>query len=149
MDAATVWPANEGMILKGSNGDVVTISSVEGTTDASTIGTNYLVGSGNSSTEPSYGDGYYVFSWDGENSSTVGFYKSSGGTLAAHKAYLNLGAGSAREFLGFSFDDEATGINITPAFSEGEGVAYDLQGRRVANPTKGLYIVNGKKVLVK
>lgn len=143
----STFPSGTGVIIKGSG--EVTINAVASDASASTIGTNYLVGSGNSSTVPSYGDGYYVFSWDGENSSTVGFYKSSGGTLAAHKAYLHLDVSGAREFLGFSFDDEATGINITPAFSEGEGVAYDMQGRKVAQPTKGLYIINGKKVVIK
>jgi hypothetical protein len=41
-----------------------------------------------------------------------------------------------------------TGIkNLTPALSQGEGAWYDLQGRRVAQPTKGLYITNGRKVV--
>jgi len=39
--------------------------------------------------------------------------------------------------------------SLTPAISEGEGTSYDLNGRRVANPAKGLYIKNGKKVVVK
>ena len=48
------------------------------------------------------------------------------------------------------YGDEATGIeNLTPTLSEGEGVLYDLQGRRVNKPTKGMYIVDGKKVFVK
>ena len=43
-----------------------------------------------------------------------------------------------------------TGIdNLTPALSKGEGDYHDLQGRRVVQPTKGVYIVNGKKVVVK
>ena len=50
------------------------------------------------------------------------------------------------------FDDETTGIGASLVNSE-EGkvnsAVYDLQGRRVAQPTKGLYIVDGKKVIVK
>ena len=42
-----------------------------------------------------------------------------------------------------------TGISPTLALPQGEGVYYDLSGRRVEHPTKGLYIVNGKKILVK
>ncbi|MBQ2778730.1 MAG: hypothetical protein IJF46_03035, partial [Bacteroidaceae bacterium] len=34
-------------------------------------------------------------------------------------------------------------------FSQQDGVYYDLSGRRVENPAAGIYIVNGKKVLVK
>ena len=53
----------------------------------------------------------------------------------------------------FGEDDFTSGINLTPAPSKGEGVsvAYDLQGRPVVlSPAqKGLFIVNGKKVLIK
>jgi len=70
-------------------------------------------------------------------------------SLKPFRAYFTIpGVSSARIAIGF--DDETTGIkNLTPALSEGEGAVYDLQGRRVAQPTKGLYIVNGKKVMVK
>ena len=49
-------------------------------------------------------------------------------------------------------DDEATGIETSTEYevqSTKEGEVYDLSGRRVSTPTKGLYIVNGKKVFVK
>lgn len=51
-------------------------------------------------------------------------------------------------FVGF-FGDDATGISATLVNSEQRIVnsVYDLQGRKVAQPTKGLYIVNGKKVM--
>ena len=70
-------------------------------------------------------------------------------SLKPFRAYFTIpGVSSARIAIGF--DDETTGIkNLTPALSEGEEAVYDLQGRRVAQPTKGLYIVNGKKVVVK
>ena len=80
----------------------------------------------------------------------VGFYKlASGNTLEANKAYLTYSGSGAPSFFGFD-DGETTGINAV----NGEGVTvngsvYDLQGRRVAQPTKGLYIVNGKKVIIK
>ena len=45
-------------------------------------------------------------------------------------------------------DNDGT-TNLTPALSEGEGVYYNLQGQRVAKPGKGLYIRNGKKVVIK
>ena len=51
-------------------------------------------------------------------------------------------------FVGF-FGDDATGIGATLVNSEQRIVnsVFDLQGRKVAQPTKGLYIVNGKKVM--
>ena len=78
----------------------------------------------------------------------VGFYKlKDGKSLSPGKAYLYYTGSLAREFFGF---DEATGIDATLMNSEKvDGVVYDLQGRRVAQPTKGLYIVNGKKVVIK
>ena len=39
--------------------------------------------------------------------------------------------------------------NLTPTLSQGEGAIYDLSGRRVSEPTKGIYINNGKKIMVK
>ncbi len=43
-----------------------------------------------------------------------------------------------------------TGIeSLSPALSKGEGACYTLDGRRVQQPAKGLYIINGKKVVLK
>ncbi|MBO6013370.1 MAG: hypothetical protein J6P82_07625 [Bacteroidales bacterium] len=50
--------------------------------------------------------------------------------------------------LAIEFSDEVTGIEEI-ASANAEGRAFNLAGQRVANPTKGLYIQNGKKVLVK
>lgn len=46
-------------------------------------------------------------------------------------------------------DNDPTGINNVNVETKKGNIVYDLQGRRVSNPTKGIYIVNGKKVLVK
>ena len=49
-------------------------------------------------------------------------------------------------------DDETTGISeALPLNDNGEknDNVYDLQGRRVTKPTRGLYIVNGKKIVIK
>jgi hypothetical protein len=90
---------------------------------------------------------FYVLNYTAANG--VGFYKlASGSKLEAYKAYLlyDGGGAGARAFIGF---DEATsieGVSVNENFENGE--VYDLQGRRVVNPTKGLYIVNGKKVFI-
>ena len=79
----------------------------------------------------------------------VGFYKvKDGDHVKAGKAYLVITDANAKDFYGF--DDDATGIdglNVNDNVNANE--VFDLQGRRVARPTKGIYIVNGKKVVIK
>ena len=86
----------------------------------------------------------YVLSKKNE---VVGFYKWLGGTLDAGKVYLPASeVASAREFIGF---DEATGIKEARGKKqEKRSKWYDLQGRSVGQSTKGVYIVNGKKVVI-
>ena len=47
------------------------------------------------------------------------------------------------------FEGDVTGISTVKTASSMDGNFYDLSGRRVTKPTKGLYIVNGKKVVMK
>ena len=98
------------------------------------------------STESS-GNGCYVLA-DGTNG--VGFYKWTGGSLGAGRAIVPASAVStAREFLEFSFGDEdITSVNELKV-QKADNQYFNLAGQRVAQPTKGLYIVNGKKVIIK
>ena len=78
----------------------------------------------------------------GQKAGVLGFYAvTEGYELGAHQAYLPASAGGKA----IVFADE-TGINNISNVKE-DNVYYDLQGRRVMNPTKGLFIVNGKKVI--
>ncbi len=77
------------------------------------------------------------------------FHKATSGTLQSGKAYLKVATSEAPARLGFVFDNEASGINSVNSEIMTDNRFYDMQGRRVAQPTKGLYIVNGKKVLIK
>ena len=88
----------------------------------------------------------YVLNY--KESTGVGFYKlASGKTLGVGKAYLTYSGSGAPSFLGF---DETTGMNDVRCKTEDvRGEYYNLNGQRVAQPTKGLYIVNGKKVVIK
>ena len=153
MEAATIWPASAGMILKGESGATVTISAVASDATATTIGTNYLVGTGNSSAVITATENTYVFANDATYG--VGFYKASGnGELAAHKAYLDLSkapGGKAGEFLSFNFDEEETdGISkVANANIDANAQVYNLAGQKVGANYKGIVIVNGKKVVRK
>jgi hypothetical protein len=74
----------------------------------------------------------------------AGFYKA--GThieLAANRAYIPAAVALTIKSFGINL---TTGIDL-PATEKAEKVIFDLSGRRVEKPTKGLYIVNGKKVL--
>lgn len=80
------------------------------------------------------------------------FVKSNITYLPANKCYLKVNS-APDELLIMTqaeYDAYVTGIDqITTNEKEGEKVIYDLQGRRVQAPTKGVYIVNGKKVVIK
>ena len=92
-------------------------------------------------------NGVYVLA---NGSSGAGFYKWMGGSLGAGRVMIPASAvsSSAREFMEFSFD-ETTDVNeIKPQTAENSQY-LNLAGQHVAQPTKGLYIVNGKKVIVK
>ena len=84
----------------------------------------------------------------GKKDEKVGFMKvKSGVTIPKGKAYLVIGGGGAREFIGF--DDETTGIESVKQQAKADNQYFNIAGQRVAQPTKGLYIVNGKKVIIK
>ena len=133
--------AGTGLIIYGETTDIpVTING-------STPQGNLLVGvlSGTSVS----GAGKYVLT---EKSGAAVFAETSGtgATVAAGHAYLDLGGASARtRQIIIKVGDDSTGISDIEAES-GEQVIYNLRGQRVEKPTRGgIYIINGKKVLVK
>jgi len=76
------------------------------------------------------------------------------GTLAAGKCWIelvpSLPAHAHARALSIVHDGETTGIStVKTAADTKDAAVYDLQGRRVMQPTKGLFIVNGKKVVIK
>ena len=85
-----------------------------------------------------------------KNGTEVGFYKWAGGALSPGKVYVDAPATTARDFLSFAFENEdVTGINEAKSEKNVVKGIFDLQGRKVVAPAKGLYIVNGKKVIIK
>lgn len=69
-------------------------------------------------------------------------------TLPAFRGYFKVSTSAiGARSLNISFDEETTGVKTIDSKSFGVSKYFDLQGRRVENPTKGLYIVNGKKVV--
>ena len=83
-----------------------------------------------------------------KSNDVLGFYKlASGNSVPAGKAYLTIPAGSAvREFI--AIDGEATAIK-TIETAKADGAIYNLAGQQVKKAQKGIYVINGKKAIVK
>ena len=151
-DESEIVPANTGvMVSSETSGDHIVALTTGGT---SRLGEdNLLIASGDDGVTAADMDDtdYYYYRLTMADSKPGFWWKSEDGAgfvLAANKAYLKvLKTNATASARGFSlFDDETTGITST-AMQPSTVQYYDLQGRRVAQPTKGLYIVNGKKVI--
>jgi len=140
-------PANTGLLLKGSSASIPVAAS------ATAPAANFLVATVSEAPVAASADGAYNYMLaNGDNG--LGFYKvETATTSAAGKAYLQtttaLGEASGTKAVKMIFSDGAvTGISeINSAAVAADGVYYNLNGVRVQNPAKGLYILNGKKVM--
>ena len=145
-------PKNTPLILK-ADADTYKLTVIDDEDAADVTGNMLHAAELDGSTK---GDGSTIYALgvgkDGALKNKVGFFLVGDGvTVPAGKAYLEVdGSGDlqVKEFLGFSFGDE-TSITEHSEQTEGTESLFDLSGRRVSKAQKGLYIVNGKKVLVK
>ena len=136
----TEIPANTGVIIEAT-ADTYKVPAINSAVSIAYVN-DLLVSDGTVT-----GNGSTIYAL-GKKGGVVGFVKvKSGVTIPAGKAYLTISAG-ARDFIGFG-DEDVTGVNEVKVQKEVRGEYYNLNGQRVAQPTKGLYIVNGKKVIVK
>ena len=143
----TEVPAGEGLLLKGEEGSYEVPYT---TTDM--YYSNLLTGV-TTTTEISPTDGDQTNFILANGIHGINFYTlSESGDLAAGKAYLHLPTTAVAALtrpLKLVFDDETTGIESICEEEKADDVCYDLQGRRISRPDKGLYIVNGKKIFIK
>lgn len=149
-------PAGTGLLLVGEtkggsynipvvvSGDAVADNALTGVTDATDKQSN------------AEGDYIFVMKKATQASDALTFLPlttASVVTIPAGKAYVTVPASAfttPSRSLSISFDDETTGISrIENGELKIENSVYDLQGRRVTKPMKGLYIKNGKKIIVK
>lgn len=164
-------------VYEGTNGDVVPANTAllinshdtfTGTKDYTIFYTNES-GVGHSSdnmlkgtltaNDMTEGDNclFYRLTMHGANPSnnepgTIGFWwgASDGGVFkpGANKAYLAVPKATAARISGFAFDEDGTTTAIEDVrVADGKNAVYNLNGQRVNNPAKGMYIVNGKKVI--
>ena len=125
-----------------SSGDNTTATSGSGTHKSGALTGVYA--------ETDVPSGSYIL-WANE-SNPIGFYKANSNKVAANRAYLTAeAAGSVSARLTIVFvDDETTGVTmVKDSDFKSNDIVYDLSGRRVDNPTKGIYVKNGKKFFVK
>lgn len=138
----TTIPANTPVLLNGSGAATFTGASAAVAASASNV-SGAMTGVFATTTVPT--NSYVLQNGD----SGVGFYKvDSDITANPFRAYLTAqGAGSKMRII--YPDNEATGIATVEAAAAEEGAIYNLAGVRVSQPTKGIYIQNGKKFIVK
>ncbi len=80
------------------------------------------------------------------------YWPQSGASIGAFRAYFEIADGASIKAFNLNLGDGTeTGIDLSPAQGEGAPAVYDLNGRRLSGkPTqRGIYIVNGRKVVVK
>lgn len=138
---AKVIPANQGVILTSESGDAATMVPAAGETAAAITG-NQLGHSAGAAKTLTAGEGYIL----GNGTEGIAFYPCNAGSLPINKAYL---LGSGESAIVMNFGNAVTGINTIAAPASAKAPIFDLSGRRVVKATKGLYIQNGKKVIVK
>ena len=148
-----VVAANTGLIFISENKQPGTFNLPIASSTGTTYNNNLLLPSyANTTLSPS--DAwytYYVLVQRENNSVKFAEVYSYDAQPGAGKAYLRTSknqASARTRGLSIEINDGTTGINAVEN-EQGENVIYNLRGQRVENPTKGLYIINGKKVLIK
>ena len=151
----TAIPAGTAVMLKGAADAEITLTRKTGV--AAYSSGNLLYGSDESAMTSAAGDNLYykltygkagtyqeaVFGWYWGAANGAAFRMDGG------KAWLAIPASLAGKLRFLSVDGETTGIEALDMDADSNGEWYDLQGRRVTTPVRGLFIHNGRKVFVK
>jgi len=144
--------ANTGILLAGTAGETYNIPVAD---SGDPVGDNAFLVNSTGGTFAAEG-GYTYFGFK-KNSDPITFATFNPSTVAipTNKAYLKvetslLPPAEARQLVAVFDDGETTSLRKIRNEELGikNAVFFNLNGQRVAQPTKGLYIVNGKKVLV-
>lgn len=150
MEITGIIPSETGVVLFGNEGNYdFTMADSEGTIISNNLlrpvleTTGQLIG---------YESSQYVLTWHDR----LVFALTSSDNIAIveyGQAYLDLDGVNAGSRLRISFkhdDDDLTGIQSLQSDERSlDRAVYNLRGQRVEHPTKGIYIINGKKVIIK
>lgn len=113
--------------------------------EAETLGNNDL----KAATADTKGDGSTIYALVEQDGKAVFAPLVEGVAVSVGHAYLELPAASATRFYSIQFGGETTGINEVNAAAKADGAYYTLQGVKTSKAAKGIYIHNGKKVVIK
>lgn len=145
LEEATEVPAGTALVVKGTEGS----HSVPVIASAAAVD-NDLKGSATEATVMDGANTYYGLTVKGDNKAQFAPI-TAGGTIAAGKAYLMVAGGEAKTLSVVFADDTVTLIDATRLNKNeaNSNAIFNLAGQHVAQPTKGIYVVGGKKVVVK
>lgn len=113
--------------------------------EAATVADNDL----KAATADTKGDGATIYALVEQDGKAVFAPLKEGVAVSLGHAYLELPAASATRFYSIQFGGETTGINEVNAAAKADGAYYTLQGVKTSKAAKGIYIHNGKKVVIK
>ncbi len=147
----TKVPAGTGVLLYKDGGATESVPALTGAADAVT-GNVFKRGADAAVTYEDDNQNYILFN----GADGIGFYKANNNNVAKNRAYIHVTSSNPVKSFAIDLEDDATGIEETLSNSplKGENI-YNLAGQMVNGKSvngklpKGIYIVNGKKVMVK
>lgn len=155
-DEGTVIPAGEAVVVYTANDVPCTLNFKKGIATFACDASSQLAGTDEETAITPDADYYfYGLSLNSSNDlNSVGFYwmtaDGAAFTNGAHKAYLKILKSEFTGMLaikGFAFNGTTTGVESVESNNNAPQPIYDLTGRRVSKAEKGIYIINGKKVI--
>lgn len=140
-----VLPTETAVILEGNAAN----ASFALTSETNTVDKGNMLGTLEAKTIDAGTTNYLIL---GTKGGALGFYLPNERmtSIAGNRAYFDISTNNAAQ-KGFSLNfDVVSGINNAVVSNNNQGVIYDLTGRRVNNTVKGgIYICNGKKIIIK
>ena len=149
-----IVPANTGVILYSTTAKTYSIPFAN-TTATADFTDNEMVGTIELTAVPWTEGTNHNYILQKDDNGEAKFFKATGAKLIASRAYLSTPfdvSADASRGLSIVFEEEGGTTGIASAAKPQrtmQGEVYNLSGQRVAQPTKGLYIVNGRKVVIK
>lgn len=145
----------EGVLVKASAAEITVAPTEETVTAHHEYGTSTLLVATPGIKQEVTPDGEYkLYRLTYNKPSTyegLGFFSTTSGNIQAQpgKAYLKVQTTQSASLKGFLINPQPTGVEAIGVDADCDNTIYDLCGRRVENPSNGIYIQNGKKIFVK